>query len=108
MIRILVVLLLVLNSIAYAHEDNSNIDKSLAEWYRSLTTVNGGSCCNMKDCFPTDAKIVDGHWQVPTEDLLGWEIVPDDAVLKHTNEQGLAVLCRYIGRIICFVPASEI
>jgi hypothetical protein len=92
--------------LALAHEGNA----PLAAWYRSLKTSGGTSCCSEADCLPVEARLANDHWEV----LIGngplpvWEIVPPEVVLTRDNPEGRAVLCRFGGRILCFVPGSGV
>jgi hypothetical protein len=84
----------------------------LSAWYRSLTTGDGKSCCTMRDCAPAEARMKGGHWEVL---IRSWEVgdarwveVPDSAVLRRENPNGLPILCRTPnGFIRCFVPPAE-
>ena len=80
----------------------------VAVWLRSLTTPEGQSCCDMRDCRPAEARLIDGHWEVlvqPYEGPARWSIVPDRAVLRRDNPDGRPILCRTPnGFIRCFVP----
>lgn len=79
----------------------------LAEWYSSLRANDGSSCCDLRDCSPSDARLSDGAWEVPVGDGT-WEAVPPEKVLRVPNRDGRAILCKLpSGVILCFVPASE-
>lgn len=76
-----------------------------SEWLRSLTAPDGSSCCSERDCFPSDARLRDGAWEVPAGD--GWEAVDPARVLSVPNRDGRPVLCRLpSGVIVCFVPPA--
>lgn len=77
----------------------------LAQWYSSLRTPTGISCCDESDCAPTDARLRDGHWEVRPADS-PWLTVPDEAVLKRENADGRPVVCIFGGKILCFVPPA--
>jgi len=65
--------------VAAAHEGMD----PLAAWYRSLTTVDGKSCCSMRDCGPVEARLKESRWEVliqPYEGGARWVEVPDRAV----------------------------
>jgi len=87
---------------ALAHDDGPH-----AEWYRSLMIPGtGASCCNNKDCHPTDYRIRDGLYEVPLGDW--WVVVPRSRViLDRGNPIGRAVVCRHGETIFCFVPGAE-
>ena len=86
---------------ACAHEGNDQ----LSAWYSSLQTPFGMSCCNMRDCKTTDARIEHEHWRAKVGDQ--WIDVPDSAVLHRDNLAGEAVICMWNGSVRCFVPPSE-
>jgi hypothetical protein len=83
----------------------------LALWYRSLTTVDGKSCCTMRDCAPAEARMKEGKWEVLIRSWevgdARWVVVPDPAVLRRENLDGRPILCRTPnGLIRCFVPPA--
>lgn len=100
--RPLLLALLLLAGGALAHDQGEH-----AEWYRSLTVPGtGSSCCNEKDCMPTDYRIRDGLYEVPVGFM--WVVVPKSRVLKNVpNPVGRAVVCRHGETIFCFVPIAE-
>jgi hypothetical protein len=87
---------------ALAHDHGEH-----AEWYRSLKVPgSGASCCNDKDCMPTDYRVRDGLYEVPVGFM--WVVVPRARVLKNVpNPTGRAVVCRHGETIFCFVPIAE-
>ena len=91
---------------ALAHEG----EDPLAQWYRSLSTADGQSCCEMRDCAPADARLTDHGWEVlvvPWEVAPRWVRVPEEAVLHRFNPDGRPILCRTPnGFIRCFVPPA--
>ena len=84
---------------AWAHEG----DDALAEWYRSLRTPEGGSCCDVRDCAPADARVVGGSWEV-IDRRSAWLPVPPDRVLRRENRDGRPIACIVGGTVVCFVP----
>ena len=90
-------LIMVPSRYGFAHPDH--------EWLRSLQAPDGSSCCNERDCAPSDARIEAGAWWVPAS--AGWEKVPPERVLRTPNRDGRPVLCRLpSGVIVCFVPPA--
>jgi hypothetical protein len=78
-------------------------DGPLARWYRSLKAPDiGGSCCSIADCRPVEARQVDDHWEVLTDE--GWEPVLPERVLRQENLDGRPIACKILGEIRCFVP----
>jgi hypothetical protein len=95
------VLLLLFTSVAWAHPGDSD----LSQWYRSLRSNSGMSCCDISDCQPARARMTTDGWQIKVGDE--WREVPAEAVLQRDNLAGEPVACLYLGRILCFVPGSE-
>jgi len=86
---------------AFAHSG----DDPLSEWYRSLVSEGGASCCSEEDCRPVDAKHIGNEWLVFGEG--GWELVPAASILHRENLDGRPILCRVWKKIQCFVPPPE-
>jgi hypothetical protein len=90
-------------SASAAPPDGVDPDCPLAQWYRSLRTPDTGvSCCSVADCRPVQARQVEDHWEVLTED--GWRVVPAQRVLQRRNMDGRPIACQVLGRVRCFVP----
>jgi hypothetical protein len=92
---------------AMAHEGTD----PLAAWYRSLIAADGKSCCSMRDCAPTEARMNEGGWEVLILSYDGdgarWVVVPERAVLPRENPDGRPIICRTPnGFIRCFVPPA--
>jgi hypothetical protein len=43
------------------------------------------SCCNDADCYPTEAKMTDGHWWAKRREDGKWIKIPDEKVEKNRN-----------------------
>ncbi len=88
---------------ALAHDGSTQLD----EWYRSLKTYTGQSCCSWADCEPVDAKLVGDHYEARVG--ARWISVPPDRVIRRDNPTGSPVLCRerVAGTVLCFIPSSE-
>lgn len=74
------------------------------DWFRSLMRPDGtGSCCNLTDCTPTEAR-VRGGWEALTP-IGSWVAIPETAIVRgRGNPTGQAVLCWLPQRgVICFV-----
>jgi len=96
-----------------------------SDWYKSLQTPSGGSCCDEADCRPVadvrsfrreddDGNIEQGYEVLVTPESHGapapmWVPVPADRILPRSNPTGRAVACwrPYIG-VLCFVRPTEI
>lgn len=94
--------LLLLAGGALAHDHGPH-----ADWYRGLKVPGtGASCCNEKDCMPTDYRVRDGLYEVPVGFM--WVAVPKARVIMDAgNPVGRAVVCRHGETIFCFVPIAE-
>ena len=56
-----------------APPDGVDPGSPLAQWYRSLRTPDTGvSCCSVADCRPVQARQVEDHWEVLTEEAGRW------------------------------------
>jgi hypothetical protein len=101
-LRLLPPLILLLSCGALAHDQGEH-----AEWYRGLKVPGtGSSCCNDKDCMPTDYRIREGLYEVPVGFM--WVVVPNARVIRNVpNPVGRAVVCRHGETIFCFVPIAE-
>ena len=99
-------LLLFAVPLALAHEG----DDALSVWFRTLTTAEGQSCCNMRDCAIAEARMTGDHWEVlivPYEGEPRWMSVPERALLRRDNPDGRPIVCRTPnGFIRCFVPPA--
>jgi hypothetical protein len=97
-------------------------DGSRAEWFETLKTSSGESCCNLSDCSQISAEWrgdTEGWWAFVTG---AWRPVPADKVLTSPRSiDGAAYLCMgsgsrggagsasrntpsLLGAIYCFVP----
>jgi hypothetical protein len=62
--------------------------KFYASWMQPTNSMGqrrSSSCCNLKDCYPTRAKLVDGHWFVERREDHKWIMVPD-YILEQNQE----------------------
>jgi hypothetical protein len=75
------------------------------------------SCCSDKDCYPTKARFVNGHWQALRREDGVWLDVPDEKVERNRdNPDGQAHLCApppesamlYKNGVICFSAGAGI
>lgn len=96
-----------------------------SDWYRSLETPGGGSCCDEADCRPVAAyrsvRVADdgGPVRFAYEVLITpashgvpvelWVPVPPNRVLARENPTGKPVACYLPERgVLCFVRPAEI
>lgn len=84
----------------------SGADPALAPWFRGLLQPGTNyMCCGIADCRPTDARVVDGHWQVFHDGE--WLPVPDAVILPpQINPTGEPIACIVAGIVRCFVRAT--
>ena len=91
------------------------VDKFYSVW---LQPNNGHArymgCCNRLDCYPTEAKMIRGHWWFMHRETLRWMPVPDDKV-EHLqgdpreSPDGMNHVCaNETGWVFCFVAGSLI
>src|SRR5215831_12419183 len=69
--------------------------------YTHWTTKDGVSCCHNKDCGPARTREVEGRLQVFHEGQ--WLDVPRDAIRPYEAPDGMAHVCVFEGRVLCFV-----
>jgi hypothetical protein len=96
-----------------------------SEWYGTLKTPSGGSCCDESDCRPVEAvrsvRVEDefGNLEWRYEVLITpashgaaaaiWVQVPPDRVLARENPTGRPVACWLpTTGVLCFIRPSEI
>lgn len=88
------------------------------DFYKTWMQPGGlAGCCNAKetdadgitsgDCYPTEAKVVAGHWTAKRDDGT-WVDIPDERVIRERNPNGQdAHLCYNYGMVLCFVPPDS-
>lgn len=92
-----------------------NPDPKLKDWFEGLRQPSTATpCCSIADCRRTEARQVEGGWEVLIDDNFGvrasfWAAVPRDRILRTENPTGQAVACFVptLG-VMCFVPPPEI
>ncbi len=113
----IVVCLLFLWTVAFAHDKNHPITSEQRSWFNSLSSGKGPCCAdadgNVLQDNDWDTK--DGHYRVFIEGE--WTVVPDDAVVQQPNLYGPTMVWGYpvwngMGggklrfQIQCFMPGS--
>ncbi len=102
-------------SVFAAPPEGSDPNSPMAEWYHSLQTPDGGSCCSVADCRPVNARQTADGWEIFIDPIMAgntiispgiWEPVPPDRVLRRENADGRPIACRFGGRTLCFVPPA--
>lgn len=67
------------------------------EWYRGLTSPEGESCCNAKDCHPVTGRFVrdgtDGSFVLEILIAGRWIKVPKDRILPQPSPDGGVHAC---------------
>lgn len=80
---------------------------SMSDWFRSLRTPEGQSCCDESDCARTQSRLGPSGYQAQTP-AGEWVDVPNDRILRRDNPTGVPVMCWLPHRgVICFVPGVE-
>jgi hypothetical protein len=73
------------------------------------------SCCNLKDCYPTAARMIGGQWQAQRREDGRWLTVPESKIERNRDmPDGRAHLCApppyseklYENGVICFGAGS--
>ena len=78
-----------------------------AEFYSKLRRNDGGSCCNLMDCRPTQSRRVDDHYEVKVDGV--WTSVPSDKINDVIAPDGGAHVCApeqngtYKGILFCVI-----
>src|SRR5262249_5424434 len=86
-------------------------DKWHQGFYSQLRRNDGGSCCNLMDCRPTQSRIVGDHYEVKVDGV--WMPVPYDKINNVVAPDGGAHVCapRQVGQnkgvIFCVILPSE-
>src|SRR5499425_3355579 len=86
-------------------------DKLHQGFYSQLRRNDGGSCCNLMDCRPTQSRIVGDHYEVKVDGV--WTPVPYDKINNVVAPDGGAHVCapRQVGQnkgvIFCVILPSE-
>lgn len=105
MIRALVFTLLATAAVAAPPPD---ADPGMADWFSSLRTPEGASCCSLADCRPADIRITKDGLMATTSDGQ-WVVVPPEKILQHRdNPTGSAVMCWNGHDVLCFVFPAQI
>jgi hypothetical protein len=86
-------------------------DKWHQGFYSQLRRNDGGSCCNLMDCRPTQSRIIGDHYEVKVDGV--WTPVPYDKINNVVAPDGGAHVCapRQVGPnkgiIFCVILPSE-
>ncbi len=82
-------------------KDEAAHDPARGAWFKGLSQPDtGNSCCDVSDCYRTQAKQLDDQswtalvqtWHGPT-----WKPIPPNKVLKKTSIDGDAYVCSSMG-----------
>jgi hypothetical protein len=87
----------------------------LASWFEAIHNKMGAYCCKNADGIPVE----DSDWDVKKDHYwvrlnLGWQMVPDGALVTEPNKFGRAVVWLYDDlnntsmQIRCFMPGSGV
>lgn len=67
-------------------------EKFYSTWF--MPDKPGASCCNKADCYPTEVRFRNGHWQAKRREDGKWLWVPDSKVERNRdNPDGRNHLC---------------
>src|SRR5262249_29336944 len=66
-------------------------DKWHQGFYSQLRRNDGGSCCNLMDCRPTQSRIIGDHYEVKVDGV--WTPVPYDKINNVVAPDGGAHVC---------------
>ena len=86
-------------------------DKWHQGFYSKLKRNDGGSCCNLVDCRPTQSRMVDDHYEVKVDGV--WMPVPFDKINNVVAPDGGAHVCapRQVGPnkgvLFCVILPTE-
>src|SRR5215467_7121683 len=86
-------------------------DKLHQGFFSQLRRNDGGSCCNLMDCRPTQSRIVGDHYEVKVDGV--WTPVPYDKINNVVAPDGGAHVCapRQLGPnkgvLFCVILPSE-
>jgi hypothetical protein len=115
-------LVILLHSLAHAHDDGRYANDPLHPWFGTLHSQTGIPCCDTAD----GEKVEDVDWDTRRDAagkvhyrvrLLGaWNNVPDEAVIKQPNLAGVAIVWpvyaddgnghKSVAFIRCFIAGS--
>src|SRR5262249_35266389 len=71
--------------------DGAGPDKWHQGFYSQLRRNDGGSCCNLMDCRPTQSRIIGDHYEVKVDGV--WTPVPYDKINNVVAPDGGAHVC---------------
>jgi hypothetical protein len=86
-------------------------DKWHQDFYSKLRRNDGGLCCNLMDCRPTQSRMVSDHYEVKVDGE--WMAVPNDKINNVVAPDGGAHVCapRQVGHnkgvLFCVILPSE-
>ena len=81
------------------------------DFYSKLKRNDGGLCCNLMDCRPTQSRMVGDHYEVKVDGE--WMAVPNDKINNVVAPDGGAHVCapRQVGHnkgvLFCVILPSE-
>jgi hypothetical protein len=81
------------------------------DFYLKLRRNDGGLCCNLMDCRPTQSRMVGDHYEVKVDGE--WMAVPNDKINNVVAPDGGAHVCapRQVGHnkgvLFCVILPSE-
>lgn len=112
-LSVMLVLSLAMSSAMARDPTGKYANSPLASWFEAIHNKMGAYCCNNADGTP----VQDGDWDIKNHYWvrlnLGWQMVPDGALVTESNKFGKAVVWLYddlnkTSQIRCFMPGSEV
>ena len=101
-------LAVVSGSFGYAQGIHGDGHNELHHWYESLRDKRGKSCCNMRDCRPTQSRFDGTNVEVMVDGT--WAVVPPEKILSVPSPDFNSHVCSPkrpnsfpIGYVVCVV-----
>src|SRR6516165_5885458 len=79
------------NAVAQEGYYGADHNKWHQNFYSQLRRNDGGSCCNLMDCRPTQSRIIGDHYEVKVDGV--WTPVPYDKINNVVAPDGGAHVC---------------
>ena len=86
-----VVVFLCTNAVAQEGHYGLGHDKWHESFYSTLKRNDGGSCCNLMDCRPTQSRMIGDHYEVKVDGR--WMPVPSNKINNVIAPDGGAHVC---------------
>jgi hypothetical protein len=93
---------------ASAHPpEGAEQNSPIAKWFKSLRNNHGLSCCEISDCRPVEARLMNGYYEALIDNR--WFRIPDETINNVGNPTGQYIACYsyhddFSPNFYCFVP----